>query len=211
MRSTPPRRHAVEVSRAGEEIGDLSDLCGQTCLRACRCKTTARRLRRAIAPSVNLAPQEGDAPMVEHLENAASSMIGSCLAREALASVEEQWNAAAFTWDVEALAMIYTEDAVMFGGRPGLTSGRQQIRQYFASYRHILRSTTLQLIEQQVIELGPDTFVAQGFGAFEFTLMNGRRSETVLRTTLTIVKREGRWRVVRHHFSPTPEAPPIPE
>jgi len=129
----------------------------------------------------------------------------------ALKSVERDWNAGAKNWNPDALTDIYTKDALFFGGRVGHSVGREGIRAYFASYVGILKSVTLKLVDQQVIKLAPNVFVAQGYGKFHFLLGTGKESDTVLRTTLVIVKRGGKWKVIDHHFSPTPEAPPIPK
>lgn len=133
---------------------------------------------------------------------------GPAAGEAALAEIERQWNAAARTWDVDALAAIYADDALMYGGRPGLFVG-PQIRDYFASYIGVLKETTLDLVDQHIIALAPDVFLAQGFGEFHFLLGDGNRSGSVLRTTLVIVRRDGRWRIIQHHFSATPAAPPI--
>lgn len=131
---------------------------------------------------------------------------------EALKFVERDWNAAGKNWNPDALAEIYTEDALFFGGRVGHSVGREKVHSYFESYRGILKSATLNLAEQHVIELAPNVFVAQGYGNFHFVLeKTGKQTDNVLRTTLVIVKRGDKWKVIDHHFSPTPEAPPIPK
>lgn len=128
-----------------------------------------------------------------------------------LASVERDWNAGAGNWNSDALADVYTADALFFGGRAGHSVGREGIRSYFMSYNSILKSATLNLVKQHVIKLAPNVFVAQGYGKFHFLLSTGKETDSVLRTTLVIVKRGGKWKVIDHHFSPTPEAPPIPK
>ncbi len=140
-----------------------------------------------------------------------SDTSASQAGREALASIERDWNAAAQNWNVEALTAVYTEDALMYGGRPGLSVGHAGVRAYFASYVGILAETELKLVDQHIIQLAPETFVAQGYGEFQFVLAGGKRAGTVMRTTLIVVKRGGRWRIIQHHFSPTPETPPIPQ
>lgn len=132
-------------------------------------------------------------------------------ADEALRAIEREWNAAALRWDPDRLTAIYTDDAVFFGGRPGISLGQTGIRVYFASYVGLLKSTRLELVDQHLRELAPDTFLAQGYGKFQFLLESGKESSTVMRTTLLIVKREGQWRILEHHFSTTPESPPIPQ
>lgn len=127
----------------------------------------------------------------------------------ALAAVQEAWNAAALRWDLDAFAAVYTNDALFFGGRPGQFVGRDAVRKYFASYVGVIDSATLALVDQHVIPLVPGTLLAQGFGQLQLHLSNGRLLRTVLRTTLVVVQREDRWEIQQHHFSVTPDAPPL--
>jgi ketosteroid isomerase-like protein len=128
-----------------------------------------------------------------------------------LSDVQERWNRAAKNWDVASLTAMYTEDALMYGGRPGMSIGHAGMNEYFASYADMLSSTRLNLTEQFLIELAPDVYLAQGYGVFEFKLINGKVSGTTMRTTLILVKRKSEWRILQHHFSSTPDVPPIPQ
>jgi uncharacterized protein (TIGR02246 family) len=127
----------------------------------------------------------------------------------ALAIVQAAWNAAARHWDPQALAAVYTDDALFFGGRPGHAVGAGAIREYFASYDGVIESATLELVDQQFIPLSDDCFLAQGFGEFAFELSGNQQSRSRLRTTLVIARQHGEWRIRQHHFSATPESPPI--
>ncbi|KAB0641635.1 hypothetical protein WT67_21665 [Burkholderia stagnalis] len=127
----------------------------------------------------------------------------------ALAIVQAAWNAAARGWNPDALTDIYTADALFFGGRPGHSAGRDAIRAYFASYAGVIRSATLALVEQHFIRLGDDCFLAQGYGEFVFVLGDGNTSRSRLRTTLVIALQRGEWKVRQHHFSTSPDTPPI--
>lgn len=127
----------------------------------------------------------------------------------ALAVVQAAWNAAARRWDADALTAVYTDDALFFGGRPGHAVGAGPIRDYFASYDGVIESATLALVEQHFIPLADDCFLAQGFGEFLFVLSGARESRSRLRTTLVIARQRGEWRIRQHHFSTSPETPPI--
>jgi uncharacterized protein (TIGR02246 family) len=130
-------------------------------------------------------------------------------AEAALRSVERAWNEAASGWQVDRLAALYAGNAVFHGGRPGHSIGREQVRAYFQSYAGILASARLDLIDQVLVPLGDDAHLAQGYGHFHFDLVAGGRTEAVWRTTLVLVRRDGDWEILQHHFSATPEAPPI--
>ncbi|BBQ01991.1 hypothetical protein BSFA1_71190 (plasmid) [Burkholderia sp. SFA1] len=130
-------------------------------------------------------------------------------ARSALAVIQASWNASARNWNAQALTAVYTEDALFFGGRPGHAIGASGIHDYFASYEGVIESATLELVEQHFIALADDCFLAQGFGEFLFMLSDGRESRSRLRTTLLIAQQRGEWKIRQHHFSASPESPPI--
>ena len=126
-----------------------------------------------------------------------------------LKEMQDAWNAAARVWNPQALASLYADNSLFYGGRPGHSVGAKEAQKYFASYDKIIRSAVLDLIEQELIPLGADSFLAQGFGAFSFVLEGGQATNSVLRTTLVLVRRQGSWLIQLHHFSPTPEVPPL--
>ena len=128
----------------------------------------------------------------------------------ALREVERNWNAAARTWDPDGLAALYVEDAVFYGGHPGHSVGRDQVRAYFDSYAGMFATVRLALIDQELRMLADGIYLAQGYAAFDFELAAGGTSQAVLRSTLVLTRRPEGWRIAQHHFSATPIASPIP-
>ena len=126
-------------------------------------------------------------------------------ANSALRAVEHAWNAASVNWDTAGLAALYTEDAVFYGGRTGHSVGRDKIREYFESYADIFTTVRLALVDQELRDLVPGICLAQGYASFEFGFKAGGNSQAVLRSTLVLVHRPEGWRILQHHFSPTPE------
>jgi uncharacterized protein (TIGR02246 family) len=126
-----------------------------------------------------------------------------------LTAAAEAWSAAGRTWDTAGIAANYTEDAVFFGGRPGLQQGVAGVRAYFESYAGTITRAKLTLRDQQVFRLAPDVILAQGFGHFALGFADGRSSDPVQRTTLVLVRRDGRWNILQHHFSAEPDSPPL--
>lgn len=129
--------------------------------------------------------------------------------RKAVASVELAWNAAGRFWNPDALAEVYTADALLFGGRPGHAVGAAAIREYFGSYVGVIHAGTMELVDQQIVQLARGVFLAQGFVDFSFVLSGDQSTKSFLRTTLVVVQQDGRWKIRQHHFSPTPAAPPL--
>lgn len=121
----------------------------------------------------------------------------------------DAWNKAAADWNLTALAALYTPDALLFGGRAGHSVGGAAIHGYFESYAGVILSASLELFDQQILNTGETSLIAQGFGDFAFTLAGERRTRSRMRTTLLLDWRDGVTRIRLHHFSPPPEAPPL--
>lgn len=130
-------------------------------------------------------------------------------AHAALAQVVADWNRAGATWDAQALAAVYTEDGLLFGGRPGHAIGRGAIHGYFASYDGVILVGAMEMSETEVRVLGSDCALAQGKVHFAFTLAGGTQTRSTLRATLVLQREPDRWRILDHHFSSTPAAPPL--
>lgn len=127
----------------------------------------------------------------------------------ALAHVQRDWNAAGKHWHAGRLAEVYSQDALFFGGRPGHFVGRAAVQAYFASYVGVIESGAMVLAEQELAQLGPACLLAQGYADFSFVLQGGQNTQSRVRTTLVLVREGTVWRIRQHHFSPTPEAPPL--
>ena len=134
---------------------------------------------------------------------------GASNPKKTLDEMQQAWNSAAKVWNPKALASLYSDNALFYGGRSGHSVGAAAVQAYFASYDGIIQSAVLDLIEQELVETSPETFVSQGFGAFSFVLAGGRQTQSVLRTTLVLSKLNGQWKIQLHHFSVTPEVPPL--
>ncbi len=129
--------------------------------------------------------------------------------REILARVIAQWNDAGKSWDVEGLTNVYAEDALFFGGRPAHCVGADEIRRYFGSYKGVILSAGMELRDQHVVPLAPGLFLAQGLADFSFILEHGQRTQSQLRSTVLIERRQGDWKIRQYHFSPMPPEPPL--
>lgn len=125
-----------------------------------------------------------------------------------LTTMASRWSVAARDWDAAALAALYTDDALLFGGRPEHSTGGAGIRAYFASYEGVILSASLTLEEQHIQPIDARAFLARGYGEFTFTLAGNRQTISRMRTTWLLVD-DGGWRIRTHHFSPLPAAPPL--
>lgn len=121
------------------------------------------------------------------------------------------WNREAANWGSQRLSSLYTRDALFFGGRPAQSVGTDEITVYFDSYRDVILSANLKLVEQHILTIDDDCIMAQGFGEFDFLLVGNKSTQSRLRTTLVICRDAGVWKIRAHHFSNIPEAPPLGE
>ena len=120
--------------------------------------------------------------------------------KKTLAEMQNAWNLAAKVWNPKALAKLYADNALFYGGRSGHSVGVAAIQAYFASYDGIIQSAVLDLIEQEFVQISPESFVSLGLGAFSFVLAGGRQTQSVLRTTLVLSQLNGHWKIQLHHF-----------
>ena len=127
----------------------------------------------------------------------------------ALNQVVADWNQGAASWDAGVIAAVYTDDAMLYGGRPGHSVGREAIQAYFASYHGVILSGNLALSDTQLRTLADDCVLVQGVVHFTFHLAGDQHTASTLRGTLVLRQQAGPWRILEHHFSADPEAPPL--
>ena len=120
-------------------------------------------------------------------------------AEEANATVE-RWSAAYSSNDPEAIAKLYTSDAILLGTvSPIMSEGIDAIVKYFTPTKG--SGNTNKLGERRTIVLGDNAVVVAGF--YEFTrLQEGKPVPAPSRFTMLVVKRDGEWRIAHHHSSP---------
>lgn len=112
-----------------------------------------------------------------------------------VAWLQESWRRAFLARDANALAALYTKDALFFGSTPDLYLGRDGVRDYFATLR---ADVVLDAFDtQQVVQASEDTIIAAGYWQFLF----GGEARPY-RLTWTIVRRDGQWLIAAHHASP---------
>jgi len=120
-------------------------------------------------------------------------------AEEANATVD-RWSAAYSSNDPEAIAKIYTPDAILLGTvSPIMSEGKDAIVKYFTPSKG--SGNKNKLGERRTIILSDNAAVVAGF--YEFTIMrDGKPMPFPSRFTILVVKRDGEWRIAHHHSSP---------
>ena len=127
-----------------------------------------------------------------------------------LREIEARWNAAAAPLDPVAIAAVYSQHALFFGGLPDHYVGRAEVERYFQHYVGMLTSISLTLRDMFICDAPEGMVLIQGFADFSFGLPDGRTTQASLRATLGMIREDEGWKISLHHFSPPPECPPVP-
>jgi len=114
-------------------------------------------------------------------------------------AVVERWSAAFSSNEPEAIAKIYTSDAILLGTvSPIMSEGTDAIVKYFTPTKGTGNKNKLG--DRRTIVLGDNAVVVTGF--YEFTRMQeGKPVPGPARFTMLLVKRDGEWRIAHHHSS----------
>jgi uncharacterized protein (TIGR02246 family) len=116
------------------------------------------------------------------------------------ADLEAKWSDAFAKWDIDALAALYTKDALFFGSTPDLYIGQDGVKTYFSKLpTGVFKSATFS--DQHFIRLAPNVILAAGFVTFTRET-NGQTSQLPFRITLTLLRQGRVWRIASHHASP---------
>jgi uncharacterized protein (TIGR02246 family) len=115
-------------------------------------------------------------------------------------AVVERWSTAYTANDPEAIAKIYTPDAILLGTvSPIMSEGTDAIVKYFTPTKGTGNQNKIG--DRRTIVLGDNAVVVTGF--YEFTRMQeGKPVPAPSRFTMLVVKRNGEWRIAHHHSSP---------
>ena len=110
----------------------------------------------------------------------------------------QRWSAAYSSNDPEAIAQVYTPDALLLGTvSPIVSESREAIIKY--STKGSGNKNTIG--EHRTIVVDDNAVVVAGF--YEFTrIQDGKPVPAPSRFTMLIVKRDGEWRIAHHHSSP---------
>lgn len=128
----------------------------------------------------------------------------SCAALDSqgAASLFERWNAALATGDANAVAALYSEDAVLlptFSGGP--FKGRAAIAGYF---RHFLKKQPQGRIEHRTLQLGCNMAADVGLYTFSVIQTDGSHADAPARYTFIYQYRNGVWWIVHQHSAVLP-------
>jgi ketosteroid isomerase-like protein len=118
-----------------------------------------------------------------------------------VADLQKQWSVDFTNLDADALASHYSADATLFGSKPVLYVGREEITGYFRTMPSGLKGVRFD--DQHVSQLGEGIIATSGFATF-FREINGTVTEFPYRITWVLVEGKDGWKISTHHFSPKP-------
>src|SRR4051794_9094596 len=118
---------------------------------------------------------------------------------DTVAKMQSRWAEAFARADVAALASLYAEDALFFGSTPELYRQSSGVRRYFETLPRGYERAAFG--ETHTVEIKPDLIVSAGFVTFTGE-RDGDRFWLPYRTSWTLVRDSGEWKIASHHASP---------
>ena len=117
----------------------------------------------------------------------------------------DRWAAAVSANDANAVAKLYTSDALLHGiSSPKLYTGSEAIREYFRTAPESGNKVTIG--ERHMVVFADAAVMSVGFYQFDL-FQNGIRVPRSVRFTFVVVKRGADWLIAHHHSSSLPPAP----
>ncbi|MBV8848967.1 MAG: nuclear transport factor 2 family protein [Methylobacteriaceae bacterium] len=116
-----------------------------------------------------------------------------------VACVQRRWAEAFARSDSNAMALLYTDDALFFGSMPDLYIGRSGVRHYFTILPKGYKAAAF--ADTCTVEISRDLIVSAGFVTFTGA-RDGARFSLVYRMSWTLVRIGVEWRIASHHASP---------
>jgi uncharacterized protein (TIGR02246 family) len=124
---------------------------------------------------------------------------------EDASAVIDRWVAGLGANDANAVARLYTPDALLYGLTSfKLSVGTEAIHEYFKSAPEIGKKVTIG--ERHMVILADTAVLATGLYQFD-SVTNGVRAPRSARFTFVIVKRGDDWKIAHQHSSALPPAP----
>jgi ketosteroid isomerase-like protein len=118
---------------------------------------------------------------------------------DVVARLQRRWSDAFARADIDALASLYTNDALFFGSMPDLYLQRSGVRRYFETLPKGYEAAAF--ADSPCIELAPDLIASAGFVRFTGE-RDGERFSILYRMSWTLIRTGDDWKIASHHASP---------
>jgi uncharacterized protein (TIGR02246 family) len=118
-------------------------------------------------------------------------------AEEIVSAILAKWAAAFSKLDDDALASLYSRNALFFGSNPKLYRGKDGVRAYFQGLPR-WRSSAVQFTDVVAEQAGPDLINVAGTASFD---ADEGALKLSVKITWVIAREDGEWKIVSHHVS----------
>jgi uncharacterized protein (TIGR02246 family) len=119
-------------------------------------------------------------------------------AEQAVSSIIEKWSAGFTKLDADALASLYSRNALFFGSTPPLYKGKEGVAAYFNALPR-WKSPTVQFTDLVTTPIGPDVINVAGTASF---VVSENAPPVSFRLTWVIIREDGDWKIVSQMSRP---------
>lgn len=116
---------------------------------------------------------------------------------QTVSAIIEKWSAGFNKLDAEALASLYSKNALFFGSNPTLYRGRDGVAAYFKALPK-WDSPTVAFTDVVTTPIGSDLINVAGTASF---VVSERDPTLSVKITWVIAREDGDWKIVSHHVS----------
>jgi uncharacterized protein (TIGR02246 family) len=119
-------------------------------------------------------------------------------ADQTVSGIIERWSANFNKLDADALASLYSKDALFYGSTPTLYRGKEGVATYFNALPR-WKSPTVQFTDLVVTPIGSDAINVAGTASF---VLSENAPPVSFRLTWVVIREDNDWKIVSHHASP---------
>jgi uncharacterized protein (TIGR02246 family) len=119
-------------------------------------------------------------------------------ADDTVSAIAEKWSAGFNKLDAEAIASLYSKNALFYGSTPPLFKGKEGVTAYFNALPR-WKSPMVQFSDLVTTPVGADIINVAGTASF---ILAENAPPVAFRLTWVIVREDGDWKILSHHVSP---------
>jgi uncharacterized protein (TIGR02246 family) len=119
-------------------------------------------------------------------------------ADDAVSDIAAKWSAGFNKLDADAIASLYSKNALFYGSTPPLFRGKEGVTAYFNALPR-WKSPTVQFSDLVTTPVGSDIINVAGTASF---VIAENAPPVAFRLTWVIVREDGDWKILSHHVSP---------
>jgi uncharacterized protein (TIGR02246 family) len=114
-----------------------------------------------------------------------------------VSAIIEKWSAGFQRLDADALAALYSRQALFYGSNPTLYRGNEGVAAYFNALPR-WRTPAVRFTDVTTEQVGPDLVNFAGTANFD---LGEEAAPLSVKITWVIVREDGDWKIISHHVS----------